>query len=734
MSKTDSKGYGIKQKAEKPFQDLIATLTILKKSIGIYPDGHSAINHTSERFFQLLQDNFFDTASITIITIKNNLIINGKTLEAKNHNVKDFSQFLNRLGIASLELSRGLNSSELQRFYRLAHAIPPKNQLHQHKEIFDEIKSLSHLYVKEIDLSDIRFTDVDTINSSAPAKGPATIWNMLILGCLPPEQEQPRDSTLLDAIGTFAMTSFNRFLQDFNVPENRIATSYDAVLKNCFHTPDGQTEQFSGKQDFFRSIHRLLPELSPELKNQLLALTLENIDSLTEDETLTDLLCSMPGQMIIAVLELAKDENLEISTSFIRLLSTLSRRTGQPQDNADAPSQQIDITMDQLKEFFNKEWYEKYVSGDYAGELHTFSSEAAGALPGRAVSFPIQDHMNTLQEENINRKVVTALLNLMETEVDEQIYSDHAIIISHMVPALLKAGDYLLLGLVYRAFHRHEAYLKSQVARNALTAALKAFSEAGYYSMLAEAFAVLAGRQCRELEELIVLTCADNLPWLIDLYVEESNAERNRQIFALICQFGDYAAEETLQKLPGSSVDETIALLKLIQACGGNTSSYQVRRLLKSSHSEVRMEAIKALLKSKDPAAVTALQKLLHANSKTTVSQALNIIQEYDVQELAPDLASLLKTLFISKVILERNKAILSTLGTLGNVNVLPALKKTAFSRFSFNPQHLRQTQEFLYNTLIGYPRSSVQELVLRGLRSKNKIIRGICLNMAAAP
>jgi hypothetical protein len=582
----------------------------------------------------------------------------------------------------------------------------------------------------------VRLTDDDDVNSSVPAAGrtPAAIWQEFMLGSLPPEHQHARGSALPEGIETYDMGSFNRFLQEYHVPADRVAKSYDTILRQHFHAPAGQPGQRFVKQEFFRSLHDALPELTPELKAQILSITFRHIDAAKNEASLEELLCCMPGDMIIAVLERAKSEKREISPALIKLLGNLSRVQEQSPERADGTTLRSAMTWDHIQKLFSRERYEEYVPEEYDSKLHDISSGAVSAQAGRPVSFQIDEHMKTLQDESVNRHIASVLLALLEGELDEQAYGDFAGTISRLVPELLQAGDYGLLGTVYTALLKHASHKKEQGIRNAAAATLQAFAEENYIALLAEAFAALEGRPCRELEELLMLSGAKSLPWLLGLYVQQKKDKRSQQLFALLCRFGRQAAEEALKRLSGSSADQAVALLKLIQACGDESGTLQIRKMLESSHAEVYLEAIRTLLKFKDSAAVPTLRKLLHAKDEKTVNQALEIVREYAVQELALDLASLIKTLCISRAGLARNKAVLGILGALGNVNVLPALQKKALAWCTITPQYLRQTQEFLYKTLPGYPRLSIQEFVLQGLRSKNKNISSLCKKLTAAP
>jgi hypothetical protein len=125
---------------------------------------------------------------------------------------------------------------------------------------------------------------------------------------------------------------------------------------------------------------------------------------------------------------------------------------------------------------------------------------------------------------------------------------------------------------------------------------------------------------------------------------------------------------------------------------------------------------------------------MLYARNRRSVETALKFIRENDVQELAPDLAAMIKTLFISRGSLTRNKACLNVLATLGNKRVLPTLQRIASAIFSFTPFSLRQTQLFLYKTLSAYPSETVQTLLLRGISSNNPKIRNLCQTIINTP
>jgi hypothetical protein len=303
-----------------------------------------------------------------------------------------------------------------------------------------------------------------------------------------------------------------------------------------------------------------------------------------------------------------------------------------------------------------------------------------------------------------------------------------------MVPELLESAEHSLLVTLFKMLARHAANKKDLQLRNAAASAINEFSKERFIELLAHSFVSQTNKRDTNLEELVMLTGDRNLGWLSQQYVEQYSTGRGQHLFLLLCRFGIRAAEEAVKILPECDDRQAIALLRLVRACGDNACIVPVRRLLESNSAELRLEALRTLLKVKDSSALPALRKMLYARNLRSVETALKFIQENDVQELAPDLATMIKTLFISRSSLARNKAYLSILAALGNQRVLPALQRVTSAMFSFTPLSLRQTQLFLYKTLSEYPREAVQTLLLRGVGSSNSKIRNLCQTMLNAP
>jgi len=714
------------QKDSKLILNFIAKLNIFRKNMRIYPLGHNTILSAGDTLSTMLYEIFMLTPSITINAIKHHLLVNGKLLDSKYIHVNNIAIFISHLGIASLTLTKDITSKELELMFQLTMKIPPRNHIYQHKDILNEINSLDHIRLRAIDLSSVKFIDEDiTDNSETGAQ--LTIWQKLMLGCLSPELLEIRDEALLKTIKIYDQGSINTFLQDFNIPEDRLIESYRTVLNNHFQIASEQEKEFLEKQEFFRSMHNAFYELPQELKEQILSATFDTINNAADEKILEEILQSMPGDLVIEILSQAVLNKKVMSPMLIKLLSVLYRAGKQTQEAPGEKGSSNNPVWDRIAELFNREGYEKYLSEEYADQLQSFSLGSDSGLNSSPIGFASKKHITALQEQSVNRHLTSALLFLMEGNIEEHIYSDYADKISQIIPDLLGYGDYRHLVTIYTTLRKQMEIGKGPVAYDAAEKTLNIFSDDSFTSKLAHAYNTQANGQNRAFEELIMVMGVKNLPWLIDQFLKQRTVNKAHQIYSLICRFGPEAAEAALAKLPQSDGEQLIALLKLIRGCSDAIPSAQIRQLLKNKKMEVRLEVIKILIKQNDPDAIIALRELLRSRDIETAFKAMKIIHDYKVQELVQELAMQIKTFYISRSAFARNKTILTLLGSLGNVKALPALQKIAGARLSLSPRLLRQTREHLYKTLVGYPRSATEGLVRQGLLSKDNYIVGIC-------
>ena len=710
---------------------MITGLTALKKNIGIYPPGHTTINRTSAQLLEVLRDVFGDSSCVTISATKKALSINHTPFESKSPHIQELALFLNQRGIHSLSIEKGLDSEELQQFFRLALIIPQGSLLYQAPDIQAQIRALAHMRVAELDFSGVLLTEDGTAIDEALTGKHTTVWQDFMLNCLPDKNPELRATALADTTAGYDRSGFRQFCMKYNVTPGLLLNSYKEMLKKIFSAADEHSIALVGKQAFLESLQNALVDLAEELKNQLMEITAKHLREIEDEDLIRDMLFSMPGEMLLAALERISGQGQQLSPALTKLMANIAR--AQDQGSApDTPGKFDSATREKIQRLLSKERYDEYVPEDYSDILQKISSGLLST--DKTLDFDVEKHLPGLQDERVNRDITIALMTLMNGELDEQVYADFCARVARGIADLIHAHEYGLLVNVYKTLVHHVSHKEGLAARTAAAAAVNAFSQERCIKLLAEAFSTRTDSKDSAFEELVMLTGATNLGWLIRQYLQRYSGERGQQLFALLGRFGVQAAEEAVALLPECNDAQAMALLKLIRVTGDNTCIVPVRKLLVSDSPELRLEALRTLLKVKDASALPALRKMLYARDLRTVETALKFIQENEVQELAPDLAAMIKTLFIVGNSLARNKACLSVLSALSNTKVIPALQRLASAVFSLSPLALRQTQLFLYKTLPGYPREAVQTLLMRGVSSGNPNIRRVCQEIINTP
>ena len=700
------------QTTEEQLQLFITNLNILKNNMAIYPPGHLAIKRSGELLPTMLKDIFSHTSTIVINVIKNSLLVNEKLIETNNTHVKNFALFISRLGIASITIVRGLHSEELIRFCELLLKVPVKHQINQHSDILHDINSLANIRVKLIDLSSLRFSSEDGVDITQ-ANAPLTIWQKFILYNLSPDQHGVQDTVLQQSINQyskdFRQDSLDSFVSAFNITEERLVQSYLTTIKDFIQTDPNKTEDLSAKKIFMQTIHKASYGLTPEYKEKVLSATFDTMNSIINEESSEELISCIPGDMIADIFTQAVLDKKTISPILIKLISDMYRAGKQSTNISDKQDLSEHPDWDSLKELFSKESHEKYLPKEYAEQLRNLSMDLSGENAGPD-TFISENFVKSFHDNIVNMHLASALLLLMQGNIDDQLYSDFADNIAQLIPDILDSGGYRDLYTIYRILKKYsEEHVNVRpAATSALELSLNTFTDNSFSSRLEEAFKSQDSGGQPELDKLIIINGANNLPWLIDYYLKPNKVEKISQTLNLLCQFGSKASNYALGKLPGSNQRHAIALLKLIQRCKGNVDVLQIRKILKSKDIEVRLEAIKTLLAVNDTYAEPALWKIICSKDNDDFCSALNIIYEYKVHFIAYKLASHIKTFIITETTLMRNKAILGLLGSLGSENTLPVLRKKAGVKFSLTPANLRKTREYLLKTLAGYPESKI--------------------------
>jgi hypothetical protein len=215
---------------------------------------------------------------------------------------------------------------------------------------------------------------------------------------------------------------------------------------------------------------------------------------------------------------------------------------------------------------------------------------------------------------------------------------------------------------------------------------------------------------------------------LLIMLAEETNRSRRRKLFDFVVSLGPIIVPEMRPFLEDSRWFVVRNMIALIRAINDRTLLPEVRKCAAHPDLRVRMEAIKALLALEPNPPKGMLEDAINDPDPKVAEKAITLVGSYGIREGLPPLLNILSgnDVWGSKRALRI--LALRALGALHDPSALPYLKR--FFADSIFPWPAREERRVAYETLASYPPSARTEIVEKGKKSRDPLIRQICMNM----
>jgi hypothetical protein len=139
------------------------------------------------------------------------------------------------------------------------------------------------------------------------------------------------------------------------------------------------------------------------------------------------------------------------------------------------------------------------------------------------------------------------------------------------------------------------------------------------------------------------------------------------------------------------------------------------------------MEILETLVRFQDPESVDLLRKFLKLKNAEDQLRVIEIAGMYKVEDLAEDLASMVRTFSLFRVDYVRNEKLIEALGRIGHASAIPVLERLAQTKFSLYPKQLADLKLLLFQSLRLYESAPLAPLLRLGSKSKDTRIRTAC-------
>lgn len=717
--------------------EAVIELNISRKNVGIYPPGHIQITNSIERAFKLLQQLFEIRQEMTLGVAKDTLLVGQDYFDRKNPVYRDFSLSLSQHEIAAVTFISGLEKDELVRFHRILTTKPEEIRASGGiNKVMDEA-GIPHIRVLAIDYGSFHVTEEQEI-FKAPAKtgggeqSDSHLWQDFVTHLSAGTLAGHGQGVSLKDAEQIDPAELARLLNERKMDPNAAIESYDQIISNYVRGSAEKKQLTREQSKTIAKMNALVKGLHPELRKQFLSVAFKNVAARTEGTTDAEaVLEGFTDDMVIEMLGQASAEGREISPTLAGLVSRLSRaQTDAPGGQSDGKGNQpakgfvgLSFNAEHMQKLFDREKYEEYVKDDYQEMLRRF----AESPPSAGAPFPLEEHLQSVEDEHLDFQIGRALLAFLEENIDEDDYREFAQKIVVIMPQFLDTGNFEMLWDILETLRRHSTEKPVKGIREIAGELRNFFFTPDFIAKALSAFDRWMREKGQAASGLIQALGPDTVPGLMDIYCNDESVGGRRVLFHLLCLFGEPAVREAHKRLRDPRPNTVRNLLMLIGRAGSAASIPQVKPLLKHRDPVVKLEALNTLLKLKGPEAVHHLRKAIHDDDPDVVFKAVALAGQYRMADVTEDVLSKIKRVILFETDYVENEELIRALGNIGDARAIPELEKLARASWSLYPRSLMRMKETIYQSLARYPRLKIAGLLMIGEGLNNDTIRRLC-------
>ncbi len=690
---------------------VIIELNICRHNIGIYPKEHPAVDKSIDRAFNFIKKLFEFRQEITFAIAKDLIIIDKYHLDNKNPVFKDFAVNLSKMNISYVTFKKGLSKDELYKFNLF---LLQKTENPSIKTINEDYKKYNFKYIS-VGFVDYRlFSCVREGGNVDPQR--SALWEKYVQGLIGGKLYSGEIADEVREIPPEILaTLVNNKIKDMKEETyERVITTY---LKSS-------TENTFSEHDL-KKVLKFIDSLAPELKKRFLSSTLK---ALTKDmDTTSKALTRFSSEEISSLISAISEYKVNIPSSLISLLSELSLNShGEVEtiyiDEEDLDADKILFSDDftALLETNNDEIAESKKVDDV--QLQALMNYEATELK----TSDLIDFKNEFSEDIIDRRFNQIVIDLMSSSlISERDYSTLIDILKNQTEHMLWTGEYKLIQNAIETIKSNRDRF-SQISENIL----EHFYSPAFITQLVKSFRMLGKERRKEISDICSYYDKKIIPYLIDALAEEDSMSIRRFLIDLLKQFGDKIVHEIIKRLNDERWFVKRNMLYLLSETDSREVIEYIRPYCRDENPKVNIAAFKCLLNVGDRFAIDIIKEYLSSNEKEKIEQSILLSSSYKIKEVVGDLVNLLLKKALSVVDLENKIPIIKALGEIGDPEAVDALREVVSTKSLFFGETVERIKEEVYKTLKNYPYESIKDLVERGIKSKNNIIREECIKI----
>jgi hypothetical protein len=429
------------------------------------------------------------------------------------------------------------------------------------------------------------------------------------------------------------------------------------------------TDIVLNKNQLYEILKSLNSAMDSFKKNELIDIAMEEINKMSPDEV-SDFIAGLSDEAVSEILKIVKAKETSISPLLDRLVVLdASRRlaaNGKVAEFSDRRSN------DQLNKLIEGEAYELYVSEKYKQHLGNISEYDSQSLD----KFNMTDLFDKVL---ISKTVVIALIHLIKNELDPGMHDRFVESIYNYIDEFLESGDW---------------YFICSILNNELVCTY--LEQDSTVRKLSEGIINNKSYSNNHIFEVLKVSGPKNLNWLMDLYIDESEAENRSSILSLILLFSEAASVEAINKIISYPTQNVSLLVPIIENNLKAIPRVLLLQLLSSDLANVKLLAIKILLTRNDYQVKDEIEQIILDGEDDLVIGVLDLIRDYKITKYTEALIGRIRTLYISKDHLKITLKTIDTVASIDDSGFQNLAKQLMRKRFTLSPRNLRIIKQHL--------------------------------------
>jgi hypothetical protein len=710
ISGPDCDPEGIRKKTQA-----VIDLHIARRTLMIYPKSHEQVKRSIVRAYKSLINIINANSTVTLAVMKDHIRIGDQLLGDGNIAVKNLARVLKHYKIATVTFRKGIEIKEFALFLQLICIDRNRIMAKGGADALARRNKFRSIVIQSLDYSKLQVTDEEKIHriSGADVKQ-ESVWQQFVSNLMvarTDEAGRPFDPVHLAGI-----------LNNGALDLDEVVGHYSTVLAEAEVSQAGRGK-FPRELPAFRE---LIKELNSELKAQFLSATFDNYGQVSTMSDAAQLIKGLGGDLIIQMLRQASSQDKKISPSllaFIKRMGSSNALEGAAGGAGAVSRPQNGLSMQKVESLLAHEKYDTYVDKRYGKMLDDLTRKWAPVQSQDSqVRTLAQDIEADLTQASINTHVGRAIISLMAHSQDIAGYRDWGRQMTYLLDDLLECGAYGYLSQVIdfmRREKRNEDKQRAQIAG----LVLDRFSDPQF---VAKAIETVPASMEEVDPEAVAFFMELGEPVVVEIFdgLDPYQTFHEPGVLPLILRnLTSLTVKEALQRTNGPNPDYVRRMVRIIRKMGDSESAQQVRLLIDHKNFNVRMEALATLLQHNSKWGLVYLREFLDDPLAEAFVGAAGLAGRYRVKSAVPQL----EAIAAQRIETELREAAIRALGKIGDPRAVGTLAKIARRRWSMPIKKNRYLRRVVFDSLDGYPKETIRDLLHYGLKQKDDVVRAAC-------